>query len=223
MLRLHLIITFAAVLLLSACAPTSSDVSGGTFAGGAVHTVVTGQTGYSRSQGGSTFVSADPAIALGSGLGDLAQANSAVQRLAEQLPNPSTDPARQLAGAAQQALAAGANASSGRTLGTGSGDAAARARAAGLSGVVVEVSGTEMRIYGSGAATQVGGNRVVVALTSTLSLIDVSTGEVLARSTCRENTRTRRAEVEAAPNGFVSRQMGVLAQACVASFTDRVR
>jgi len=197
------------------------------FVSGAVHYAVSTTTNYSRSVTATPTYTTNPGIALGAALANISQANSAVQRLAETLPEPQADPARQLALSIFQSLAARPNITRGQSLRPGqSGDPeglAAQARARGLSGALINVSMVEVRIYGSGAAAQIGGNRVVVGLHSTISLIDIASGAVLAQSNCQENRRTRRADVEANPTGFTTREVNALVQICAAGFLGLVR
>jgi len=226
-LRLRHLIIVMAVSTAAACVPTAQQSGTGAITTGSVHYTISAPTSYNRTPPGQVSTSADPGAALGNALGALAQSGSAVQRIANTLPEPQDDPAQQLANtivaslAAQPAITRGQSVQLGQ-VGTPQ-EIAARARARSLSGALLSISRTVVRFYGSGAAMQVGGNRVVVGLTSTIDLVDIASGELIARSVCRESRRTRRADVDAGLQGFSTREGNALVQSCAAEFLGRVQ
>lgn len=223
--RLGVVVVATAVV--SACVQPGQQPVAGQLSSGVIHYAVSGPTTYSRNAPGTQSYSANVGIALGESLANAAQANSSVQRIANSLPELQVDPATQLASSIVASLSSRPNITRGQALPSGqfgtSQELTALARARGLSGALLTVSATEVRFYGTGAATQVGGNRVFVGLTATIALVDVGSGETIARSNCQESSRTRRAEVEAGLQDFAAREVGAHVQNCAAAFLGRVQ
>ena len=224
---LRLGVTFLAIAVVSACAPTTQQPVAGQLSSGAIHYTVSGPATYNRNPPGTRSYSANVGIALGTALANAAQAASAVQRIANSLPELQADPATQLSSSIMASLSSRPNITPGQAVPYGQfgspQERAAWARMRGLSGALLTVSETEVRFYGTGAATQVGGNRVFVGLTAAIALVDVPSGEVIARSSCQESSRTRRAEVQAGLQGFATREIGAHVQNCAAAFLGRVQ